>query len=112
MPFIRRHHLAFQQDNARPHVARICTEFLTAQNIPVLPWPAYSRDMSPIEPVWDVLDRRIRHRNPAPGNVRELRTAIEAEWNNIPQATINNLMSSMRMSCVALYAANGGHTRY
>ncbi len=37
--------------NARPHVARICTQFLEAENIPVLAWPAYSLDMSPIEHV-------------------------------------------------------------
>uniref|UniRef100_A0A3P8YVF9 Tc1-like transposase DDE domain-containing protein n=1 Tax=Esox lucius TaxID=8010 RepID=A0A3P8YVF9_ESOLU len=39
---------------------RICTEFLEAENIPVLVWPAYSPDMSPIEHVWNALDRRIR----------------------------------------------------
>ena len=55
VPFIRRHHLMFQQDNTRP--ARICTQFLKAENVPVLPWPAYSPDMSPIEHVWDGLDR-------------------------------------------------------
>ena len=36
-------------DKARPHVTRICTQFLEAENVPVLPWPAYSSDMSPIE---------------------------------------------------------------
>ena len=40
MPFIRRHHLMFQHDNAQPHVARICTQFLKAENVPVLPRPA------------------------------------------------------------------------
>uniref|UniRef100_A0AAZ3NTM4 Tc1-like transposase DDE domain-containing protein n=1 Tax=Oncorhynchus tshawytscha TaxID=74940 RepID=A0AAZ3NTM4_ONCTS len=49
----------FQHDNARPHVTRICTEFLEVENIPVLPWPAYSPDVSPIEHVWDALDRRV-----------------------------------------------------
>ncbi len=39
-------------------------------------------------------------------------TAIEEEWNNIPLATINNLINSMRRRCVALREANGGHTRY
>uniref|UniRef100_A0A674EWB2 Ceramide transfer protein n=1 Tax=Salmo trutta TaxID=8032 RepID=A0A674EWB2_SALTR len=35
-------------------VARICTQFLEAENVPV---PGYSPDMSPIEHVWDALDR-------------------------------------------------------
>ncbi len=96
MPFIHDHHLMLQHDNARPHVARICTQFLEAENIPVLAWPAYSPDMSPIEHVWDALDRRIRQRVPVPANIQQLRTAIEEEWTNIPQATINNLINSMR----------------
>ncbi len=51
MPFIHDHRLMLQHDNARPHVARICTQFLEAENIPVLAWSAYSPDMSPIEHV-------------------------------------------------------------
>ena len=31
------------------HVARIVTAYLNENNIPVLPWPANSLDMSPIE---------------------------------------------------------------
>ena len=54
LPLIRCHHLMFQQDNARPHVVRICTE-----NVPVLPWHAYLPVMSPIEHVWDTLDRHV-----------------------------------------------------
>ncbi len=59
MPFIHDHHLMLQHDNAWAFVARICTQFLEAENIPVLAWPAYSLDMSPIEHVWDALDRHI-----------------------------------------------------
>uniref|UniRef100_A0A3P9KLZ0 Tc1-like transposase DDE domain-containing protein n=1 Tax=Oryzias latipes TaxID=8090 RepID=A0A3P9KLZ0_ORYLA len=88
VPYIQQHHLMLQHDNARPHVARICTQFLEAENIPVLAWPAYSTDMSPIEHVWDALDRRIQQRVPVPANIQQLRTAIEEEWTNIPQATI------------------------
>ncbi len=46
VPFFHDHHLILQHDNAQPHVARICTQFLEAENIPVLAWPAYSPDMS------------------------------------------------------------------
>ena len=42
---ICRHHLMFQHDNARPHVPRICTQFLEAENVAVHPWPAYSPDV-------------------------------------------------------------------
>jgi hypothetical protein len=39
-------------------------------------------------------------------------TAIEEEWDNIPQATMNNPINSMRRRCVMLYEANGCDTRY
>jgi transposase len=77
----------FQHDNAGPHVARIGTQFLEAENVPVLPWPAYSPDMAPIEHVWDALDRLVRQRVPVPANIQQLRTAIEDEWDNIRQST-------------------------
>ena len=79
MPFICRHHIKFQRHNARPYVARICTQFLEAENVTVLPWPAYSPDMSPMEHVWDALDVRVRQRVPVPTNNQQLRTAIEEE---------------------------------
>ncbi|GFW94920.1 transposable element Tcb1 transposase [Trichonephila clavipes] len=45
----------FQQDNARPHTARV------AQDIPrhfqTLAWPARSPDLSPVDHVWDQLNR-------------------------------------------------------
>ncbi|KAL7880522.1 hypothetical protein SRHO_G00027760 [Serrasalmus rhombeus] len=36
MPFIHDHHLMLQHDDAWPHIERICTQFLEAENIPVL----------------------------------------------------------------------------
>ena len=46
VPFIRHHNVTFQKDNACPHVAKICNEYLQANNIDVLPWPAFSPDLS------------------------------------------------------------------
>ena len=60
VPLIRCHHLMFQHDIARTHDARVFTQFLAAENVPVLPWPA--PDMSPVEHVWDALDRCVRQR--------------------------------------------------
>ncbi len=68
--------------------------------------------MSPIEHVWDALDLRKQQHVPVPANIQQLRTAIEEEWTNIPQATINNLIDSMRRRCVALRETNGAYTRY
>ena len=105
VPFVHLHDVTLQQDNARPHVARICTQFLETEHVPVLPWPAYSPDMSAIEHVWDLLDRQVRQRVAIPGNVHQLRTALQEEWDNIPQATIDNLAVSMRRRCRPYYTA-------
>ena len=60
LPFVQRYNVTFQQGNARPHVARICMEFLATNHVNVLPWPAYiSPDLSPIEHIWDILHRKV-----------------------------------------------------
>ncbi len=38
VPLIQDHQLMLQHENARPHVARIYTQFLEAENIPILAW--------------------------------------------------------------------------
>ena len=65
-------------DNARSHVARICRQFLHRNNVNVLPWPAVSPDMNPIEHICDYLGRKIRAR----GNVDNLRNLEKALLKN------------------------------
>lgn len=102
----------FQQDNARPHVARIVRDFFSAQHIQLLPWPAYSPDMSPIEHVWDMVGRRLA-RDPRPTVSKdELWVRIQTIWNSLPQADIQHLFDSMPRRIEALIAARGGHTKY
>jgi transposase len=38
-------------DNARPHRARIMTDYLRDESITTLPRPARSSDLNPIEPI-------------------------------------------------------------
>ncbi|GFT26708.1 transposable element Tcb1 transposase [Trichonephila clavipes] len=47
----------FQQDNARPHVARVVQKFFVNHQIKLLPWPACSPDLLPIENMWSMLDQ-------------------------------------------------------
>ena len=45
-----------QQDNGRCHTACVSMRYLDEQHVRVLPWLAFSSDLSPIENLWDMLD--------------------------------------------------------
>lgn len=112
LPHVNVHGGQFQQDNARPHIARVCQDFLQHNNIQTLPWPARSPDLSPIEHLWDELDRRVRRRNPPPQTLPALLDALQHEWQHIQQRVIDNLIASMGRRCQAVIDARGGHNRY
>ncbi|UYV77730.1 hypothetical protein LAZ67_15002072 [Cordylochernes scorpioides] len=82
----------YQQDNARPHTARISQQAL--QDVQMLPWPPYSPDLSPIEHVWDIIGRRLRAL-PQPPSEDELWQMVEREWRAIPQDAIRTLIDSL-----------------
>ena len=87
LPFIRQlgPGVTLMQDNARPHVARVTTQFLKQNNVNVMPWPAVSPDLNPIEHIWDQLGRRTRA-NHQSDDVRDLTRALQQEWRNLPNA--------------------------
>ena len=98
-------------DNARPHVARIRRQFLNRNNVNVLPWPAVSPDMNPIEHIWDYLGRKVRARVNV-HNLRDLENAFIQEWNNIPNVGIRGYVRSLRGRFAACINSRGSHTRY
>ena len=55
----------FQQDNARPYIARTVQSFFATRQVQLLLWPAYSPDMSPIEHVRNFFGRHLG-RDPHP----------------------------------------------
>ncbi|GFW79047.1 transposable element Tcb2 transposase [Trichonephila clavipes] len=102
----------FQDDNSRPHRARLVENMLKAETIQRVEWPACSPDLNPIEHVWDMLRRRIAARPRPPATVRDLEIALLEEWNSIPQSLIDNLLASMANRCAAVLAVRGDHTPY
>ena len=112
-PFMAQHGpgMLLQQDNARPHVAQVVHAHLANQQIETLPWPAVSPDLSPIEHVWDEVERRLRRRQD-PANLQQLAVALQDIWNAIPQRQIQRVIHTMRRRCQAVIAARGGHTPF
>lgn len=102
----------FQQDNARPHVARTVLNFLDTEQVRLLPWPARSPDLSPIENVWSMVAERLaRHHSPST-TVDELWHSVEAAWTEIPVHAIQSLFDSMPRRINAVIAARGGCSGY
>ena len=82
LPFVQQHHVGLQDDNARPHRARIVQQFLQQNNMDHLDWPARSPDLSPIEHVWDILGQRVRQSSTtknAPSFGRSLAGGVEED---------------------------------
>ncbi|GFS86476.1 transposable element Tcb2 transposase [Trichonephila clavipes] len=96
----------FQQDNARPHTARVAQDFL--RHFQTLPWPALSPDLSPVEHVWDQLKRQM----PSCHSVHDLELAVQDLWAHLPQDNIRCLINSTPSRVAACIAAGGGPTRY
>ncbi|KAI4875056.1 hypothetical protein NFI96_010050 [Prochilodus magdalenae] len=71
-------------NNARPHVARVCRQFLENEGIDTIDWPTGSPDLNPIEHLWDI----------ALQTVQELSDALVQIWEEIPQDTIHHLIRS------------------
>jgi hypothetical protein len=77
-------------------------------------WPIKSSliwDMSLMSIFGMLWIKHVRQHASVPASIQQPHTAIEEERDNIPQATINRLISSMWRICVALHVEND-HTRY
>ncbi|GFV76098.1 transposable element Tcb1 transposase [Trichonephila clavipes] len=68
----------FQQDNARAHVARIVQRFFVNHQIKLLPWPARSPDLSPIENMWSMVAQRLIQITPPSATPDQLWQRVEA----------------------------------
>ncbi|GFW56909.1 transposable element Tcb1 transposase [Trichonephila clavipes] len=102
----------FQQDNARLRIAKTVRDFCSAQQMQLLPSPAYLPDMSPVEHAWDLVGRRLA-RDPRPVASKEERLLhMQAIWNSLSQADIQNLFYSMPRRIAALIAAGCGYSKY
>ncbi|KFM63931.1 Transposable element Tcb1 transposase, partial [Stegodyphus mimosarum] len=104
----------FQQDNARCHTAASVRAWFEEHQdeFTVLPWPANSPDLNPIEHLWDHLDRVVRAMDPQPRNLAQLATALESAWLNIPENTFRDLCDSLPARLAAVRSAKGGYSGF
>ncbi|GFS52869.1 transposable element Tcb1 transposase [Trichonephila clavipes] len=102
----------FQQDNARPHVARIVQRFFVHHQIELLPWLARSPDLSPIENMWSMVAQRLTQITPPAATPDQLWQRVEAAWSAVPQEHIQSLYESLPRRVAAVISNNGGYSDY
>ncbi|GFU64690.1 transposable element Tcb1 transposase [Trichonephila clavipes] len=102
----------FQQDNARPHVARIVQRLFVNHQIELLPWPACSPDLSPIENMWHMVAQRLTQITPPAATPDQLWQRVESTWSAVSQEHIQSLFESMPRRVAAVISNNGGYSGY
>jgi transposase len=85
--------MVFQQDGASCHTAKLTKTFFLAKGIRILPWPANSPDLSPIENMWSVLKQKVECR--AVKSAGDLATVAQEEWNKIDMEIIKRTIDTM-----------------
>lgn len=101
-----------QQDGAAPLTANLTRQYFADADIDVLPWPARSSDLSPIENAWGLLAQKVY----APGRQYEyeddLVDAIHRAWDEIDVDTVHGLLRSMPNRLIEVLTKRSGPTHY
>ena len=103
----------FQQGGAPAHTAASAQNWIQ-KNCPDLvkkdEWPPNSPDLNPMDyHVWGVMLERYQRYTPNPTNIAELKTALLAIWNDLPQEFIDKAILSFRKRLRSCVGAAGGH---
>lgn len=115
MPFVRKHYpgsYIFQQDNAPIHTSHHTRKWFQDNSVNVMPWPAKSPDLNPIENLWGILCRRVYSNGRQFDNVADLKECVKKEWDKLEYTTRYNLVRSMSNRCRDLLQAGGKSINY
>lgn len=97
----------YQQDNAAIHVSREAIDWFEEKDVPLLPWPARSPDLNPIENLWGILARRVYEGGRQFATMRELEAEVREAWREIQPNTLESLVNSMPNRLIEVVRRNG-----
>lgn len=102
----------FVQDNCPIHRASTVREwFHNHPEVIVIPWPARSPDLNPIENLWGLMVQRWDSRNER--STEQLKTHCMEVWESFRGSEIcGNMVGSMRKRLLDCIENNGGYTKY
>lgn len=100
----------FQQDNDPKHTSKLAKEWFRDNRVEVMPWPAQSPDLNPIEHLWGDVKKYVAEKMPS--NVDNLWTTIQDGWQKIPLKRCQDLIDSMPRRCAAVIKNRGYSTKY
>jgi len=107
-----RQHCIFQHDLAPAHASKSSKIWLANQQLDVLPWPANSPDLNPIENVWRDIKFAIRSAAYLPRTKEELKNVIKATWEKFKVKDCRKLIHSMPGRCKTVIKMKGYPTKY
>lgn len=102
--------IIYQQDGATCHTAKLVKSWFKENDIELLPWPANSPDLNPIEHLWVEIDKKLANLQLV--SMAELEEALHKFWCEITREDVLNLIESMPRRVEAVIKAGGGHTKY
>ena len=70
-------------------------------------WPPQSPDLSPIELLWEEVDRQVQAKRPT--SLEKLVAIVKETWNEISEDVLEKLLHRMPLLCQAVIDAKGGY---
>ena len=117
LPFMKAYHSGdgksiYQHDVCSAHRAKSVSAYLTENGMDVLPWPAQSPDLNPIENVWLIMKRRLRALHTYPSNRDALFAQLCKIWDELPDSYFNAPVSFMVTRCTSIRNSQGRSSKY